>query len=139
MKKMKQSIVIAFPCGNYDPENVYAAVKAGIQALGGMEVFLRPEERVLVKPNLLKPADADSAVTTHQEVLRAVLRLLEEYGCRSVRFGDSPGHDSGIHALEHLGFRPDRPVYDRKKCICCYCCQEMCSQKAIRVSRFGFF
>ena len=108
---MKQSIVIAVPCGNYDPENVYAAVKAGIQALGGMEMFLRTEERVLVKPNLLKPADADSAVTTHPEVLRAVLRLLEEYGCRSVRFGDSPGHDSGIHALEHLGFRPDRPVY----------------------------
>ena len=57
--------MIAVPCKDYDSENVYAAVRSGIRALGGMKAFLRPEERVLVKPNLLKPADADSAVTTH--------------------------------------------------------------------------
>ena len=106
----KRSRVAAVPCGDYEPEKVWEAVKAGVQALGGLEAFLRPEERVLVKPNLLKPADADSAVTTHPTVLRAVLRLLEEYGCASVRFGDSPGHDTGTHALERLGFRADEPV-----------------------------
>ena len=66
---------------------------------------------VLVKPNLLKPAEADSAVTTHPAVLRAVLRMLEEYGCANVRFGDSPGQDTGAHALERLGFRADEPVF----------------------------
>ena len=109
-KEGKRSRVVAVPCGDYEPERVYTAVRAGIEALGGLEAFLRPEERVLVKPNLLKPADADSAVTTHPAVLRAVFRLLEEYGCGSVRFGDSPGHDTGTHALERLGFRADEPV-----------------------------
>ena len=107
----KISRVVAVPCPDYQPDRVYAAVSAGIRALGGLEAFLRPEEKVLVKPNLLKPADADSAVTTHPEVLRALFRLLQEYGCGTVRFGDSPGHDSGMHALERLGFRADEPVY----------------------------
>ena len=107
----KQSTVVAVPCSDYDPQKVYQAVRAGIQALGGFSRFLNPEEHVLVKPNLLKPAEADSAVTTHPEVLRSVLRLLKEYGCRSVRFGDSPGHDTGTHALERIGFSADEPVF----------------------------
>ena len=108
--EQKKARVVAVPCDDYDPEKVYTAVRSGIQALGGWDAFLRPEERVLVKPNLLKPADAESAVTTHPAVLRAVLRLLQEYGCSSVRFGDSPGHDTGAHALERIGFRADETV-----------------------------
>ncbi len=107
----KPSTVVAVPCDNYEPEKVCAAVRAGVQALGGFSSFLTPEERVLVKPNLLKPAEADSAVTTHPAVLRAVLQLLEEYGCTSVRYGDSPGHDTGTHALERIGFRADEAVF----------------------------
>ena len=76
----KKSVVVAVPCGDYEPEKVYEAVRTGINALGGLAEFLRPEERVLVKPNLLKPAEAGTAVTTHPAVLRAVLRMLEEYG-----------------------------------------------------------
>ena len=107
----KKALVVAVPCEDYDSEKVFAAVRTGIQALGGWEAFLRPEERVLVKPNLLKPAVAESAVTTHPAVLRAVLRLLKEYGCTSVRYGDSPGHDTGAHALERIGFSADESVY----------------------------
>ena len=107
----RRSRVVAVPCGDYEPQRVLEAVRAGIRAIGGLEAFLRPEERVLVKPNLLKPAEADSAVTTHPAVLCAVLRLLEEYGCASVRFGDSPGHDTGAHAVERLGIRTDEPVF----------------------------
>lgn len=107
----KKSQVVAVPCKDYEPENVLEAIRTGIRALGGLEAILRPEERVLVKPNLLKPAEENTAVTTHPEVLRAVLRLLEEYGCTSVRFGDSPGHDTGTHALERLGFSADEPVF----------------------------
>ena len=63
-----KSRVAAVPCGDYKPEKVYEAVRAGVRALGGFDAVLRPEERVLVKPNLLKPAEAESAVTTHPEV-----------------------------------------------------------------------
>ena len=107
----KKSIVVAVPCSDYESEKIYEAVRTGIDTLGGMAAFLRPEEKVLVKPNLLKPADADTAVTTHPTVLRAVLRMLQEYGCGDVCFGDSSGFDNGTHALERLGFRADEPVF----------------------------
>ena len=99
----KQTIVAALPCRDYEEERVYEALRRGVLALGGWAAFLRPEERVLVKPNLLKPADAESAVTIHPAVIRGVLRLLAEYGCTQLRFGDSPGHDSGEAALARLG------------------------------------
>ena len=53
----KRSRVVAVPCEEYNEEKVFAAVRSGVSALGGIEAFLKPEERVLVKPNLLKPAD----------------------------------------------------------------------------------
>ena len=105
------STVVAVPCRSYDPETVYEAVRLGVRELGGMEAFLRPEERVLVKPNFLKPADADTAVTTHPAVILAVLRLLREAGCTSVRFGDSPGHGTGAQAAEAIGLGPAAELY----------------------------
>ncbi len=106
-----RSAVIAVPCDSYEPERVYEAVCLGVRELGGLETLLRPDEAVLVKPNFLKPADADSAVTTHPSVLCAVLRMLEAYGCQNVRFGDSPGHDVGAHVADRLGLSRNMPLY----------------------------
>ncbi len=106
-----KSIVVAVPCYSYDPDTVYEAVRVGIRELGGLERLLRPEERVLVKPNFLKPADADSAVTTHPAVILAVLRMLQEFGSLSVRFGDSSGHDVGEHVADKLGLTKDAQLY----------------------------
>ena len=107
----KRSTVVAVPCNTYDPETVYQAVCAGVSALGGMDRFVRPEEKILVKPNLLKPAEIDSAVTTHPAVIRAVLRLLQESGCVSVKYGDSPGHDAGVKSAAKIGLNTKEPIY----------------------------
>ena len=107
----KRSTVVAVPCNTYDPETVYQAVCAGVSALGGMDRFVRPEEKILVKPNLLKPAEIDSAVTTHPAVIRAVLRLLQESGCSSVKYGDSPGHDAGVKSAAKIGLNTKEPIY----------------------------
>ena len=34
MAEQKKSIVVAVPCGDYEPEKVYEAVRAGVEALG---------------------------------------------------------------------------------------------------------
>ncbi len=107
----RSSTVVAVPCSNYRPEAVYEAICTGIRALGGIEALLRPEERILVKPNLLKPAGADSAVTTHPSVILSVLKFLEEYGCRDVRFGDSPGHGVGAQAAQSLQLPVNEPIF----------------------------
>ncbi|MBR5707853.1 MAG: DUF362 domain-containing protein, partial [Oscillospiraceae bacterium] len=65
-------------CGGYESEKVYRAVSGAIAALGGIERFVSPSERILVKPNLLYPSESERVITTHPAVISAVLRLLSE-------------------------------------------------------------
>ena len=99
----EKSKVVIVPCDTYDKETVFRAVKAGVDALGGLSPFVRPEEKILVKPNYLTAADADKAVTTHPAVIEAVLRLLVQEGCTDVSCGDSPGHGKGEAVSARLG------------------------------------
>ncbi len=77
-------------CPDYDRERTHAAVKRAVDLLGGMETFIRPGETVLIKPNLLKARPPEAAVTTHPEVVRAVIRLVKNAGGIAL-VGDSPG------------------------------------------------
>jgi len=60
-------------------------------------------KRILVKPNLLKAATVDKAVTTNPEFLSAVLRFLWKRGAKRIVVGDSPGFQSGIAAAKTSG------------------------------------
>jgi uncharacterized protein (DUF362 family)/Pyruvate/2-oxoacid:ferredoxin oxidoreductase delta subunit len=77
-------------CDDYGEDKVLAAVRRSVDLLGGMGSFVKPGEQVLIKPNLLKASPPAAAVTTHPEVVRAVIRLVREAG-GSVLVGDSPG------------------------------------------------
>ncbi len=103
MSEKELSRVVVIPCDDYDEEKVYKCLKRGLDELGGIGRFVRPEEKILVKLNLLAPAQVKKAVTTHPSVARAVLRILEEEGCGDVRFGDSPGHGTCENALKVIG------------------------------------
>lgn len=76
-------------CAEYDIDRVEAAVRQAINLLGGMERFVQPGQRVLVKPNLLQPSDPARAIVTHPAVLRAVVRLAQEAGGQ-VLIADNP-------------------------------------------------
>ncbi|MFV0412893.1 MAG: DUF362 domain-containing protein [Oscillospiraceae bacterium] len=52
---------------------------------------LTPESRVLVKPNLLAKHSPETAVTTHPDVLRAVILALHRRGVRHITVADSSG------------------------------------------------
>ncbi len=91
---MKKSIVAIVPCAAYDEEKVYQAVTAGVSLLGGIEKFVSPEEKVLLKPNMLGKADPKKAMTTHPAVFYAVGKLLRESGYAHITYGDSPGPGS---------------------------------------------
>ena len=77
-------------CPDYDGVKVRAAVTEAVALLGGMERFVRPEQRILLKPNLLARAAPAEAVTTHPAVLEAVIELVHRVGGRAV-IADSPG------------------------------------------------
>jgi uncharacterized protein (DUF362 family) len=75
---------------DYQPDAVKAALVRLLEPLGGMRAFVNPGERVLIKPNLLAGKSPEKAVTTHPEVLRAVIELVRKAGGAPL-VGDSPG------------------------------------------------
>lgn len=74
----------------YDTCRVLNAMRAVLEPLGGMQAFVHPGQRVLLKPNLLFGATPDKATTTHPSVVRAAAILAQEAG-GNVAIGDSPG------------------------------------------------
>lgn len=90
----KISKVAVIPCPSYDQTLVEQAVRDGLRCLGGLTGIVGREEKVLLKPNLLKKADPDQVITTHPSVFAAVGRCLKEYGCEEIRYGDSPAMQS---------------------------------------------
>lgn len=89
-------------CDSYDPEAVHAAIGRGLKLLGGIERFVRPGERILLKPNLLVFSSAESAVTTHPSVFRAVALHALEAGAQ-LTWGDSPGFGGATGVARHAG------------------------------------
>jgi uncharacterized protein (DUF362 family) len=90
MKAIIPSDVSLVRCPDYGRDSTFAAVRRAVDLLGGMGRFVKPGNRVLIKPNLLKARPPEAAVTTHPEVVRAVIRLVQEAGGAAL-VGDSPG------------------------------------------------
>ena len=102
MKERTTSDVSLVRCPDYERETVYAAVKRAVDLLGGMGAFVRPGNRVLIKPNLLKASPPENAVITHPEIIRAVIRLVREAGAEAL-VGDSPGFGELRRVCEKTG------------------------------------
>lgn len=84
------SQVSIIKCDNYDPDRIYSCIKKSVDLLGGIERFVGEGKKVLLKPNLLKAAKPEEAITTHPEFLRGVIRLVKER-TKNIFIGDSPG------------------------------------------------
>lgn len=81
-----------------------AAVRQSVEFLGGIGNFIKPGMKVLLKPNLLFGTDPAKCVTTHPEIIRAVIDLVREAGADPV-MGDSPVIGAGSLHYIRAGFR----------------------------------
>ena len=89
----KRAQVALVPLAGYDDQQaVNEAVRQGVQLLGGLGRFVSPEEKILLKPNVLGRALPQKAVTTHPAVFEAVAQLLQGEGYAHLSYGDSPGN-----------------------------------------------
>lgn len=88
--EMEKTIVSVVKCPAYDRGKVFSAVKQAVDLVGGIRTFVKQGDRVLLKPNLLKARPPEAAVTTHPEIVRAVIRLVHEAG-GDPWVADSPG------------------------------------------------
>lgn len=106
---MEKHPVALIPIATYDQAAVDTAVLQGVDLLGGIARFVQPEERILLKPNLLSRALPQKAITTHPAVFSAVCHLLRESGYTHLSYGDSPGNPTTARqsgaGIRHCGGR----------------------------------
>ena len=75
-------------CGRYAESA--DAVRKAVGLIGGIGRFVKKGDKVLIKPNLVSRKNPDEAVTTHPDILRAVIELVEEAGGKVI-VAESPG------------------------------------------------
>lgn len=77
-------------CMTYENEKIKASLKESLDQMGGLSQFIKPDQKVLLKINLIGPKKAEKAATTHPEFVRAVGQLVQALGA-TVYVGDSSG------------------------------------------------
>lgn len=77
-------------CHSYEQGEVEGAVRESLRLIGGIDEIIKPQERVLLKVNMINSDFPEKATTTHPAVLRAVIRVVKEKGGEAV-VGDAPG------------------------------------------------
>lgn len=90
---------------SYDDSTLEAALRQVLAPLGGMAAFVKPGDRVLLKPNLLTGARPTKECTTRPEVVYWVARLVEEAGGKPF-LGDSPAFGSARGVALANGYEP---------------------------------
>lgn len=77
-------------CKNYDEKNVMSAIQKALELIGGLKEIIKPNDKVLLKVNLLAPTTPEMAVTTHPIIVKSMIELVREVGGIPI-VADSPG------------------------------------------------
>ncbi|MGC9323665.1 MAG: DUF362 domain-containing protein [Desulfomonilia bacterium] len=98
------------------------AARAAVDLLGGMRSFVRPGQKVVIKPNMSFTGGVEEATNTHPEIVRELVAMCREAGASRVRVLDNPlrpselciegfkdacrifNDDSVVHALKDKDF-----------------------------------
>jgi len=99
-----KSKVALIKCDTYDRDQVFSALKEGINLLGGVSSFVSPGETILLKPNLLAGDIPEKAVTTHPSVFRATAKVFGNHNLK-LWYGDSPGRGKPDRVAEKTGLK----------------------------------
>ena len=107
-----------------------AATRAAVEQLGGMKAFVKPGDKVVIKPNMSFANGVVNATNTKPEVIRELVAMVKEAGASRIRVLDnplgSPGHciaeirdacnavDEGItHGLNDENFYQATKINDK--------------------------
>ena len=77
-------------CADYQPQNVQTAVSNVLAQLGGLQNFVKPNQKVFVKVNLVREMSPDKHGTTHPEAVIALVNELSKI-TQNIVIGDSCG------------------------------------------------
>lgn len=90
---------------SYDLAALQTSLKQVLDPLGGMAAFVKPGDRVLLKPNLLTGARPTKECTTRPELIYAVAQQVQQVGGEPF-LGDSPAFGSAYGVAKANGLLP---------------------------------
>lgn len=67
-----------------------AMLNAAVDAIGGVNSFVKPGDVVLIKPNVAFERVAQLGATSHPEIISALVKLVRDAGASEVRIADNP-------------------------------------------------
>lgn len=101
------AIVALTRCPDYEGRNIAAALRRQFEIAGGIEKFVKPGDRVLLKPNLIAPKPRGCAAQTDPAVILETAKLLLDVGTKPF-VGDSPAWANIFTCAKVLGL--DEPL-----------------------------
>jgi len=66
------------------------ATRSAVEMLGGMSEFVKPGQKVLIKPNMSFDQAPESGTNTHPEVIKALVAMCDQAGAEEVFILDNP-------------------------------------------------
>jgi uncharacterized protein (DUF362 family) len=98
---MAKNVVAVSKCEDYSEPNLNNALDHIFTDLGGIENFIQPGDKVVIKPNMLLGKKPEEVVTTNPELIRHVIKRLKKIDCEIV-IGDSPGGPFNESRLKNI-------------------------------------
>lgn len=95
---MKVSLAI---CHEYELELLKAKIKESLALIDCLNK-IKPNDKVLIKPNCLGPFDKDAGITTHPLFVQAVIQIVKEY-TNNIVVGDNPATKNIITTMKKNG------------------------------------
>ena len=93
-------------CPDYGAENLDRALRMSFENLGGIDKYIKPGMKVVLKPNLVMKKHPDSAATTHPALVSSVAKMAREIAESKeggkVIIADSPGGPYSERALREV-------------------------------------
>ena len=77
-------------CADYSEQNIAEALEKCFNDIGGVEKYIKPGMKVLLKPNLVMKKDPAEAATTHPALIKVLCGIIRRVGASAI-IADSPG------------------------------------------------
>lgn len=90
---------------SYDLQELRSSLEKLLEPLGGISAFVKKDDRVLLKPNLLTGARPTKECTTRKEIVYCVAQMVQEVGGKPF-LGDSPAFGSARGVAKANGYLP---------------------------------
>jgi len=96
--------VVLLRSSDYD-EECKLNVRKAIELLGGISNFVKPDDIVLIKPNLIVARDGESGNVTHSSIIEPLIEMCYDAGASKIYIGDGSGNADTFEAFTSSGMK----------------------------------